>query len=287
MRFRSTVAGSISAIRFYKFSGNTGTHTGNLWTSTGTRLATATFSGETATGWQQVTLSPAVSIAANTSYVASYHATAGRYAVNSQFFATTGVTNGPLTALADGFDGPNGVYKYSTAASTFPDQTYQSENYWVDVAFTPVGGGDATPPNVSAVTPVNGAGKVAAASTITATFNEPMDASTINASTIQLRNPAGALVAGTVAYNSANRTATLTPSAALSNATTYTATVVGGNVDPRAKDAGQRLASNTSWSFTTGGPRHRHDADGDSGHADQWRHRCQHRATVTATFMRR
>ncbi len=36
-------------------SGNTGTHTGTLWTATGTRIATGTFSGESPTGWQTLT----------------------------------------------------------------------------------------------------------------------------------------------------------------------------------------------------------------------------------------
>src|SRR6185436_15935844 len=54
VKFRSDVPGTITGVRFYKAAANTGTHIGNLWTSTGTRLATATFSNETASGWQQV-----------------------------------------------------------------------------------------------------------------------------------------------------------------------------------------------------------------------------------------
>ncbi|WP_438555291.1 DUF4082 domain-containing protein, partial [Chroococcidiopsis sp.] len=54
VKFKSEIDGYITGIRFYKGSGNTGTYIGNLWTSTGQRLATATFSNETATGWQQV-----------------------------------------------------------------------------------------------------------------------------------------------------------------------------------------------------------------------------------------
>src|SRR5919198_190480 len=51
VRFTSDVPGTISGIRFYKSSGSTGTHIGNLWTNTGTRLASATFTNETASGW--------------------------------------------------------------------------------------------------------------------------------------------------------------------------------------------------------------------------------------------
>src|SRR5262249_8190911 len=79
VRFTSDVAGTVTGIRFYKASANGGTHVGNLWTSTGTNLASATFAGETASGWQQVSFPAPVAIAANTVYVASYHATAGHY----------------------------------------------------------------------------------------------------------------------------------------------------------------------------------------------------------------
>src|SRR5262249_2324355 len=54
VKFRSDVAGYILGLRFYKGSGNTGSHVGTLWNSSGTVLARATFSGESASGWQQV-----------------------------------------------------------------------------------------------------------------------------------------------------------------------------------------------------------------------------------------
>ena len=97
VKFESSTAGYVTGIRFYKGSGNTGTHVGHLWTSTGTLLATATFTGETATGWQQVTFANPVAIAANTVYVASYYAPNGGYAADSGYFASSGVTSGPLT----------------------------------------------------------------------------------------------------------------------------------------------------------------------------------------------
>src|SRR4029077_4721782 len=50
VKFRSDVAGHITGIRFYKGPGNTGTHVGNLWSAGGTKLATVTFTGESASG---------------------------------------------------------------------------------------------------------------------------------------------------------------------------------------------------------------------------------------------
>ena len=50
MKFTSDVFGTITAIRFYKASANTGTHIGSLWTATGQLLASVTFTNETASG---------------------------------------------------------------------------------------------------------------------------------------------------------------------------------------------------------------------------------------------
>ena len=77
VKFQTDAAGLITGIRFYKGASNTGTHIGNLWTSTGQLLATATFSNETASGWQQVNFDTPVSITPNTTYVASYHTDVG------------------------------------------------------------------------------------------------------------------------------------------------------------------------------------------------------------------
>ena len=136
VKFWSDMAGALTGIRFYKASANTGTHIGNLWTSTGTLLGTATFSNETASGWQQALFATPVAIASNTVYVASYHANDGHYSVDVNYFSAKGVDNPPLHALTNGVSGGNGVYAYG-ASSLFPNQTYNAANYWVDVMFEP------------------------------------------------------------------------------------------------------------------------------------------------------
>ncbi len=135
VKFRSDANGFISGLRFYKASTNTGTHIGNLWTSTGTLLATATFTNETASGWQQVNFSTPVAITANTVYVASYHTNVGHYSNNLNYFTSKGVDNPPLHALANGVSGPNGVFAYGST-SKFPDQGWKESNYWVDVVYS-------------------------------------------------------------------------------------------------------------------------------------------------------
>ena len=90
VKFTANSNGFITGIRFYKGVNNTGTHLGHLWTNTGTLLATATFTGETATGWQQVNFTTPVAITANTVYVASYYSPTGDFSINRPYFAGYG-----------------------------------------------------------------------------------------------------------------------------------------------------------------------------------------------------
>jgi hypothetical protein len=134
MKFRSSVSGFVSGVRFFKQSGNTGTHIGQLYSSTGSLLAQATFINETASGWQEVAFSSPVAINANTTYVISYHSGSGFYSASNPFF-NNALEKPPLTGLQSGTDGPNGLYRYS-GTPAFPNQNYQSSNYWVDVVFS-------------------------------------------------------------------------------------------------------------------------------------------------------
>ena len=135
LKFRADVNGFVTGVRFYKSTANTGTHLGNLWSSSGTLLASATFTNETASGWQAVSFGSPVAITANTTYVVSYFAPVGHYAGTQNVFAASGVDSPPLHALANGIDGPNGVYRYGSS-SGFPTSSYNATNYWVDLVFT-------------------------------------------------------------------------------------------------------------------------------------------------------
>ena len=241
MKFQSGQAGFITGVRFYKGSGNTGTHTGSLWNKARTRLATVTFSGETASGWQQANFASPVAVAANTTYVVSYLAPKGHYAADEGYFASTGVVNSPLTALQNGADGGNGVYRYG-ASGGFPNSTYRSTNYWVDVVFTP-SESDTTPPTVTDRQPAPGATGVSANTTVTATFSEAVSSASL--SLVTTAAPSTAVAGPAATYDAASRTLTFTPSQPLTASTTYTATVSG------AKDAANNTMASLSWSFTT------------------------------------
>ena len=151
VKFRSDVSGSISGIRFYKSSANSGPHTARLWSSGGALLATATYSNETPSGWQQANFSTPVAINANTVYVASYHTATGHYSYNSNYFTGAGRDNPPLHALADGVSGANGVFAYGPAGS-FPNSGWNGSNYWIDVVFTTASSPDTVAPIVTAFT---------------------------------------------------------------------------------------------------------------------------------------
>ncbi|MGB8384791.1 MAG: DUF4082 domain-containing protein, partial [Dermatophilaceae bacterium] len=238
-KFRSDSNGFVTGVRFYKGSGNTGTHVGHLWTTARTKLGTVTFSGESAGGWQQASFASPVAITANTTYIVSYYAPVGRYAADAGSFATQGVDNAPLHALANGVDGANGVYRYGTGGG-FPANTYQSSNYWVDVVFD-TSATDTTPPTVTANSPAANATGVPTTSTVTATFSEPIQAGTAQVAL----TAGGTAVPGTAVYDAPSRTVTFTPTAALAVSTVHTATVTGA-MDP----AGNTMAP-FSWSFTT------------------------------------
>jgi len=146
MQFTSNTAGYVTGVRFFKAPTNKGLHAGNLWASDGTHLAEVVFTGETTSGWQTAYFSSPVAIAANTVYVISYHAQEGNNAADNGNF-TTPVANLPLQALADGQNGPNGVYKYGP--SGFPASGASATNYWVDAIFnTSATIGTATPVSI-------------------------------------------------------------------------------------------------------------------------------------------
>jgi VCBS repeat-containing protein len=248
VKFRSDVPGVITGLRFYKGTENTGTHTGHLWTATGQLLATATFVNESASGWQQVSLSPPISISANTTYVASYFSPTGFFAMTQGYFASAGADAPPLHMPQNTVPDPNAVFRYDTTG--FPTTGGSGNNYWVDVVFSTDAGPDVTAPTLFSVSPSEGASGVPVSSNVTATFSEALAASSVTGSTFELR-AGSTLVSATVSV-SAN-TATLTPSASLANSTTYTARVVGGAGG--VKDvAGNPLASDFSWTFTTAAP---------------------------------
>ncbi len=104
---------------------------------------------------------------------------------------------------------------------------------------------DTTPPSIIAVVPAAGATGVATNTQVSVTFDEDMDVSSLNTSTLLVMNGATP-VGGGVTVSPDTRTATFTPSLLATN-TVYTVTVTSGVRDAN----GNSPSSNASWNFTT------------------------------------
>jgi alpha-tubulin suppressor-like RCC1 family protein len=148
---------------------------------------------------------------------------------------------------------PSALLAYATTytasvgagAKDLAGNTLAADVVW---SFTTVAAADTTPPTVTSVSPPAEADNVALGAVVTATFSEPMNASTMTAASFRLTGAAP--VAGAVAYDVPTRTASFTPSAPLDPSTRFTAVI-----DPTVTDlAGNAMAAEHAWSFDTAPP---------------------------------
>jgi hypothetical protein len=213
MAFTTDTTGYITGVRFYKASTNTGTHVGSLWSTSGTLLAQATFTNETASGWQQVSFASPVAVTGGTTYVVSYFDPNGHYSVTAGGL-TNQITAPPLYALASA-NAPkgNGLYLYG-GATAFPTSTYQGSNYFVDAVFSTA----AVPAAPTAVT--------ATAGNASATVSWTAPAGTVTSYTV---TPYVGSTAGTPVTVSGSPPATTATVSGLTNGTTYTFQVTATN----------------------------------------------------------
>ena len=122
----------------------------------------------------------------------------------------------------------------------------------VPLAFAMAGCSDCTgckvaQPIVTASIPVCGATGVAVSSTVTATFSEAMDPTTINGTSFTVTGPGSTPVAGTVAYNATNYVATFTPASNLAYNTLFTITISTA----ATSSLGVHAVGNGGCTFTT------------------------------------
>lgn len=239
LKFTPTREGFVNGVRFYKGTGNGGTHVGSLWSPSGERLATVTFTNETATGWQSANFAQAVPVEEGRTYTVSYTAPQGRYAVKSNAFTENGYDANLLKVVGGFGTQPAGVYG---TPGTLPTQSYMRANYFVDVSFVHV---DDSPLSVTSRFPAADATNVPATTAVTAKFSKPVVAST---ATITVKSSTGATIAGSTTYDSATRTATFTPSSPLAAFVLHTVTVTGTDAQ------GGSVGAGGSWTFRTARP---------------------------------
>jgi hypothetical protein len=238
-RIRVTAESELIALRFWKDPGETGTHVGRVWSSSGTQLASATFQNESASGWQRQLLASPVTLQPGQTYVVSVGLNA--FYVKTMGGLGTQRTSGTLQSVADG---SNGVF--ASAAGQFPTDSWGSSNYFVD-AVVKLPGEPARTPQVSSTLPLANATGVAPGATVRATFAVDIDPATLNSSTFTLRDDADNLVPATVSYDEDTRVASLTPNDPLDAGTSYLARLA----TTIRSDDGTAMGSPYAWSFAT------------------------------------
>ena len=137
MKFRRRADGTITGLRYYKSAQDIGTHTGSLWTSTGTLLANATFTNESARGWQTVTFTQPISGFGR--YNLCRKLPLQRLLRRNPEFLRHQLYERPADGAVERASGGNGVYAYGSSC-LFPTASFNATNYWVDVLYEQVNG---------------------------------------------------------------------------------------------------------------------------------------------------
>ena len=154
--------------------------------------------------------------------------------------ATNTVTAWPQVFLAY-----STTYKVTVSGATDAAGTVMSPFSW---SFSTASASAVTIPAVTSVSPAYNGSAVDVGTPIAVSFNEAVQASSVTATNFTLVNASGVAVPATISYSDTNslHTATLTPTSALANSTTYTGTITG------VRDAaGNTTLSPYTWSFTT------------------------------------
>ncbi|MDH2414196.1 DUF4082 domain-containing protein [Nocardioides sp. CER19] len=236
VRFRTSRVLRVTGVRIYRF--DTATLRASLWSSSGTLLARGTFAPGPANAWQDMTFPAPVTIVPGRTYVASYFSPNTRYAFRYGYFARSGRTVGPVTALRSTDREPNGVHCYEDAiCGSFPVRGYRSSTYWVTPLWaTPPAAGVATSPGPRVVRVQPGHALAKVTTTVQVTFSEPLRSSTLTTATVRLVGPDGR-VATRLSYAAAQRRVVLDPRRRLRPGTRYRV-----EVSTRVRDtAGRRL----------------------------------------------
>ena len=198
----------------------------------------------------------ATGICPNTAVTATFSEAMNSATINATTFTVTGPGN---TAVV-------GVVNYALSTATFTPSSPLALNTLYTATITtgaqdPSGNALAVnfvwsfttsttscaPPTVISIAPPNLATGICPNTLVTATFSEAMNASTINMTNFTLTGPGLTAVPGAVTYVVSSNVATFTPTNPLALNTLYTATITTGTEDI----AGDPLASNYVWSFTT------------------------------------
>ncbi len=127
LKFSPEKSGAVTALQYFQSRASSGVTSATLWTAQGTKLTTVTFAASNREGWRTISLKAPVALDAGSSYVVSYHASKGSYAVIEGDLPAKKSLNG-FTLLRGA-----GVYKYGS--SGIPTSSYKASNYLVDIVY--------------------------------------------------------------------------------------------------------------------------------------------------------
>ncbi len=198
----------------------------------------------------------AINVAVNTKVGATFSEALDPLTVTNVNFTLKQTVSGTAVAGTISYSGVNAVFSPSanlqagtqytatvkggaTGVEDLADNAMAADFTW---SWTTAAAADTTAPLVTLVNPADLALNVPVTSSVNATFNEAMDALTINTANFKVTG-----VTGVVTFNALTKVATFTPITALTAGTTYTATVTRGAHDL----AGNALAADKVWTFTT------------------------------------
>ena len=227
-----SVAGTVAGVRFYgPATVGGGTYEATLWrvttddstpgTGTGTLLANQVFGAITPGAWNNVLFSGAVAVDTTHAYVVAVRTSEGRYAATGGFFASA-LVNAPITGVQDGAAFPAGGLaklvngRFTSGLVNYPNSTFGSNAYFVDVLFDASGGAVLLSASLSA------AGSMTAALTTTSLLAASLSA-------------AGSMSAALTTST------TLAASLSASGSMTASLTVPSGPVDPIGTPVAEEL----------------------------------------------
>ena len=255
VRFRTSQEVQITGVRIYRY--DTAALTGSLWDASGRLLAHGAFAPGPANTWQDLSFAKPVTIRPGTTYVASYFTPNTRYAFRYDYFADSGRTVGPITAVAATAGHPNGVFCYDDAVyGSFPVRGFRNSSYWVTPlwsgATASASGANAAhsaPPRVVRVRP--GAHPSQATAPVKITFSKAIWPSTLTPATVRLlhgRKP----IATHLTYRPARHQAVLTARTGLRAGATYRVQVSTRVRDSQGHrlDQNPRRAGRQAWTWT-------------------------------------
>ncbi|BBH22100.1 hypothetical protein Back11_34450 [Paenibacillus baekrokdamisoli] len=133
-KFKTSVSGTISKVRIYTNATESGNHTVRIWRVFDSFVLAGPYTWNLAsgtTGWKEFTLPTPLSIAANTDYIVDVSSSTDKFfAVSDNGFNSPINNNNLITYTGSGV--------FNTILGSMPTSTYNNNNYFRDIVFTPL-----------------------------------------------------------------------------------------------------------------------------------------------------